>query len=156
MTNLHTRLQILSDRLSDPASKRPKYGPSMLSMVREELKDILKDTHTPDAREALADKIATIDRELEREEHDSGYRAFVLIRKIWPDLKAAALRLHVEPGGEAVAMLGGINGVSLMRHIKAMQPKAQADYHTPLYKHPPSDERAKVIEECARVAEKGR
>lgn len=65
----------------------------------------------------------------------------------------AALRQAAAPGVEPVAMLGGINGVSLMRHIKAMQPKAQADYHTPLYKHPPSDERAKVIEALTKIVD---
>lgn len=71
--------------------------------------------------------------------------AYRFIKKV-----VASLQQSAAPG-EPVAMLGGINGVSLMRHIKAMQPKAQSAYHTPLYKHPPSDERAKVVEECCQL-----
>jgi hypothetical protein len=37
---------------------------------------------------------------------------------------------------EPVAMLGGIHGVTLIRHIEAMLPAARTEYHTPLYKHP--------------------
>ena len=39
----------------------------------------------------LAAKIKEIDHLFGREEHDSGYQAFVKIRKIWPELKRAAL-----------------------------------------------------------------
>ena len=36
-----------------------------------------------------------------------------------------------------VAMLGGIHGVILTRHIETMIPSARSVYHTPLYEHPP-------------------
>lgn len=38
---------------------------------------------------------------------------------------------------EPVAMLGGIHGVALIRHIETMLPEAQKIYHTSLYKQPP-------------------
>jgi len=51
----------------------------------------------------LADKIAQIDSLLGREENDRGYEAFVHIRKIWPELKAAALRTHLTGAQEREA-----------------------------------------------------
>jgi hypothetical protein len=50
-----------------------------------------------------------------------------------PQLKKGAA---VNDNPKPIAMLGGINGVALVRHIEQMTPSAQTEYHTPLYDHP--------------------
>jgi hypothetical protein len=55
------------------------------------------------AREML-ETIRKIDHLLDREEHDSGYAAFVHMRKIWPDLKRLAAQADA-PGVEPVAWI---------------------------------------------------
>jgi hypothetical protein len=58
-----------------------------------------------------------------------------------------------QPKQEPVAMLGGIHGVSLVRHIEAMLPAARKEFHTPLYQHPNpfvvSDEDWQCALDCA-------
>lgn len=54
---------------------------------------------------------------------------YIFTDAAWKLLRAPAKQ-------ESVAMLGGIHGVALTRHIKGMQPAAQAEYHTPLYAAP--------------------
>lgn len=63
------------------------------------------------------------------------WRTLVELPAKYADEIVAALRTPAITGqGEAVAMLGGVHGVTLIRHIEAMLPEARTEYHTPLYK----------------------
>lgn len=68
---------------------------------------------------------------------------------------AAIAALRSVPDGASdekpIAMLGGIHGVCLIRHIENMQPDARKEYHTPLYRHPPSDKRVKMLEDALKA-----
>jgi len=69
------------------------------------------------------------------------------LQMIATKLALLACTLEAERLAEPAAMLGGVNGVSLMRHIKGMADEVQRQYHTPLYEHPKPPEVYPVTKE---------
>ena len=83
--------------------------PDLMKAMESALSDdIARLMRGPDARQAAekpaidAEIIAKIDHFLEREENDRGYEAFVLMRRIWPQLKALTIT-PAQPTAKPVA-----------------------------------------------------
>lgn len=78
--------------------------------------------------EELLAKIELIDHLLERDEHDSGYRAFVHIRKIWPQITAALRASPAATPGSNVIAVATNGSVSFLRSVASVEAYRKAGY----------------------------